>query len=127
MRCQSPLRSAVGAEHLLGAAVGLGLEGVLRMSEPIVWKCECCGGWFDFRTVVDTEQLVPIAGMECSCPNPNIQQRFVLEETLVQQEISPLDVIDRITRACQATAEEVSRIRAGSWTNPPSRQSASAR
>lgn len=70
------------------------------MGEPKdLWKCEGCAGWFDFRAVPDHEQALPAqAGIECSCPDPNIQQRFVWPEA------TRLNAIDRVMRACQNIA-----------------------
>lgn len=71
------------------------------------WKCEACDGWFDLGTMLDREQPLPVdVGIECTCPDPNVQQRLVL------QEATPLNAIDRVMRACQSTADEVSRIMA---------------
>jgi hypothetical protein len=65
-----------------------------------LWKCEACGGWFDLRAVPDREQrLRGDFGMECSCPDPNLQERL------------EANAVDRVMRACQSTAVEISRIR----------------
>jgi hypothetical protein len=75
--------------------------------KPCLWKCEACGGWFELRAVPDREQPLPVhLGLECSCPDPNLQER------LVWQEATPLNAIDRVMRACQGIADEISRIRA---------------
>jgi hypothetical protein len=76
------------------------------MCEPkCFWKCEACGGWFDLGGVLDHERRFPFdVGVECSCPDPDIQQR------VVGQEAKPLNAIDRVKRACQSIAEELSHV-----------------
>jgi hypothetical protein len=79
-----------------------GSKGLLIMGKPklCLWKCEACGGWFDLRAVPDREQrLRGDFGMECSCPDPNLQERL------------EANAVDRVMRACQSTADEISRIR----------------
>src|ERR1700692_4850365 len=79
-----------------------GSKGLLIMGKPklCLWKCEACGGWFDLRAVPDRDlRLRADFGMECSCPDPNLQERL------------EANAVDRVMRACQSTADEISLIR----------------
>ena len=75
-----------------------------------LWKCEACGGWFDLSAVADTEKPLPVqAGIECSCPDPDMQQRFVW------QELRAIYAIDRVVQECESVLADSRELRPEVW------------
>jgi hypothetical protein len=75
-----------------------------------LWKCEACGGWFNLRAVPDREQRFRVDfGIECSCPDPNIQQRFT------SQELRAMNAIDRVVQECENVLADSRELKPEVW------------
>jgi hypothetical protein len=73
-----------------------------------LWKCETCEGWFELGRCLDRGRPL-LTASECSCPDPNIQQRFT------SQDLRAMNAIDRVVQECESVLADSRELRPEIW------------
>ena len=108
--CRSRARNLTGpcGTFARGSHWFRGREGLIMGELRDLWKCETCEGWFELGRCLDRGRPLPTAS-ECSCPAPNIQQRFI------SQDLRAMNAIDRVVQECESVLADARELRPEVW------------